>query len=44
MRQDMKRKGKQKMKFPSNPNIKNRIKNQLRMNSKDLFKPSLKYP
>jgi hypothetical protein len=43
-RQDKKRKGRQNIETPSNPNNKTRIKNQLRLNSKDLFKPTLKDP
>jgi hypothetical protein len=43
-RQDRKRKGEQNIEVPSKPNKKTRITNQLRPNSKALFKPSLKYP
>jgi hypothetical protein len=43
-RQDRKRKGEKNIEVPSKPNIKTRITNQLRLNSKALFKPSLKYP
>jgi hypothetical protein len=41
-RHDMKRKGEKNYEFPSKPNRKTRITNQLRLNSKALFKPSLK--
>jgi hypothetical protein len=43
-RQDRKRKGEKNIEVPSKPNKKTRITNQLRLNSKALFKPSLKYP
>jgi hypothetical protein len=43
-RQDRKRKGEQNIEAPSKPNKKTRITNQLRLNSKALFKPSLKDP
>jgi hypothetical protein len=43
-KQDMKRKGEKNSGVPSKPNKKTRITNQLRLNSKALFKPSLKYP
>jgi hypothetical protein len=43
-RQDRKRKGEKNIEFPSKPNRKTRIMNQLRLNSKALFKPSLKDP
>jgi hypothetical protein len=43
-RQERNRKGEKNIEVPSKPNIKNRIKNQLRMNSKALFKPSLNDP
>jgi hypothetical protein len=43
-RQDRKRKGEQNIETPSKPNRKTRITNQLRLNSKALFKPSLKDP
>jgi hypothetical protein len=43
-RQYRKRKGEHYIAAPSNPNEKTRIINQLRLNSKALFKPSLKHP
>jgi hypothetical protein len=43
-RQDKKRKGEQNIEFPRKKNIKTIITNQLRLKSKALFKPSLKYP
>jgi hypothetical protein len=39
-KQDRKRKGEQNIEAPSKPNRKTRITNQLRMNSKALFKPT----
>jgi hypothetical protein len=38
-KQDRKRKGEQKIETLGKPNKKNRITNQLRLNSKALFKP-----
>jgi hypothetical protein len=43
-RQDRKRKGDKNIEVPSKKNIKNRIINQLRLNSNVIFKPSLKEP
>jgi hypothetical protein len=43
-KKNRKRKGNQGPRMPSNPNRKTRITNQLRLNSKELFNPSLKYP
>jgi hypothetical protein len=43
-RQERNRKGEQNIEATSKPNKKTRITNQLRLNSKSLFKPSLKYP
>jgi hypothetical protein len=43
-RQDKKRKGEKNIEATSKPNIKTRITNQLRLKSKALFNPSLKYP
>jgi hypothetical protein len=43
-RQDRKRKGEQNIEAPSKANKKTRITNQLRIKSKALFNPSLKYP
>jgi hypothetical protein len=43
-KQDKKRKGEQNIERPSEPNKKTRITNQLRLNSKDIFKPSLREP
>jgi hypothetical protein len=43
-RKDKKRKGEKKIEFPSKPNRKTRITNQLRLNSKVMFNPSLRYP
>jgi hypothetical protein len=43
-KQNRKRKGSQGPRMPSNPNRKTKITNQLRLNFKELFNPSLKDP